>query len=189
MWPLLLEDIQTTQEMCFFFLGSASQLSSNSLLINSRSLLHSVVLMSTDGVGHLPQTPISEIHQPSTSVKTLSFHHGGALKRSSCSFPPHTGQVKHSHQAHLSERVTRSCWWCVLRVQSMGGWHCEDWGALDDRCLIFYSERDWLLCLICLFKGTVKEWTFSLSFLAVFSYIFCFVFQIPLYPKYFLTRK
>lgn len=73
------------------FVGMGSQLSSISPLINSGSLLHSVALMSTDGVGHLPQTPISATHWPRTSVWHRSFTTGALMF--ALALAPLTGRV------------------------------------------------------------------------------------------------
>lgn len=77
LWPHLLEESQTMQ---MFFLEISSQLSSSSLLINSRSRLHSVGLMFTDDVCHLTQNPLKRDTSAVHICQNPELSPHGALK-------------------------------------------------------------------------------------------------------------
>lgn len=90
-------------KQCRCFLRAEAQLSGSSLLINSKSLLHIVVLMSNDGVGHLPQTPISE---------TWSMH----IWPQPCVFTTSGFNWELSLTFSCTERKTLKSGWCVWEV-------------------------------------------------------------------------
>lgn len=66
--------------MQMFFLEISSQLSSSSLLINSRSRLHSVGLMFTDDVCHLTQNPLKRDTSAVHICQNPELSPHGALK-------------------------------------------------------------------------------------------------------------
>lgn len=148
MWPRLLEESQTMQG-----------LSSSSLLINSRSLLRSVALMSTDDVGQ----PISETHRPCTSARTWAFTMGAhGFELYALALAPLT-QGKLNIHAGLTCLRGYQVTLMPCPVALVNGWHCKDWKEPWDRLPIFYrvffTEKEIDVCLyfllIPLFKGSV----------------------------------